>query len=61
MAWLIYPLQLLRQATRNSGSLRDRALLALFQVLARFPEALGQIKCMSDKLLGRQARPIAYK
>jgi hypothetical protein len=61
MAWLIYPLQLLRQTARNSGSLQDRALLALFQVLARFPEAWGQIKCLSDKLLGRRARPIAYK
>jgi hypothetical protein len=60
-AWLIYPLQVLRQTARNRGSLRDRALLALFQVLARFPEGWGQIKFMADKLAGRQARPIAYK
>ena len=60
-AWLIYPLQLLRQTVRNRGPLSDRALLALFQVLARFPEGFGQIKFMRDRLLGRQARLIEYK
>jgi GT2 family glycosyltransferase len=59
--WLIYPLQVLRQTVRNTGSLVDRATLALFQVLARFPEAWGQIRFMHDRLLGRQARPIEYK
>ena len=60
-AWLVYPVQLFRQTVRNNGSLKDRALLALFQILARFPEALGQIKFMRDRLLGRQARLIEYK
>jgi GT2 family glycosyltransferase len=44
MAWLIYPLQTLRQTYRNRGSLAERAILATFQVLARFPEAIGQLK-----------------
>ena len=60
-AWLIYPLQVLRQAMRNSGPLRDRALLALFQVLSRFPEGWGQIRFLRDRLLGRQAHLIEYK
>ncbi len=60
-AWLIYPLQILRQTARNPGPLGDRTLLALFQVLARFPEGFGQIKFMRDRLLGRQARLIEYK
>jgi GT2 family glycosyltransferase len=60
-AWLIYPLQVLRQIVRNRGTLADRATLALFQVLARFPEAWGQIKFLRDRLLGRQARLIEYK
>src|SRR5262245_24499887 len=59
--WLIYPLQVLRQTARNRGPLCHRALLALFQVLARFPESLGQIKFMRDRLLGRRARLIEYK
>ena len=58
---LIFPLQLLRQTLRNPGMLRDRARLALFQVLARFPEAWGQIKFTRDHLLGRRARLIEYK
>jgi len=60
-AWLIYPLQVLRQTARNTGPLGDRATLAVFQVLARFPEGLGQIKFMRDRLLGRQAYLIEYK
>jgi GT2 family glycosyltransferase len=60
-ACLIYPLQILRQTVRNRGTLSQRSLLALFQVLARFPEGWGQIKFMRERLLGRQARLIEYK
>jgi hypothetical protein len=61
VAWLIYPLQILRQTVRNRGPLSDRAVLALFQVLARFPEGWGQIKFMWNRLLSRQAHLIEYK
>jgi GT2 family glycosyltransferase len=60
-AWLIFPLQIARQTMRNSGPMKERALLALFQLLARFPEACGQIKFMRDRLLGRRARLVEYK
>lgn len=60
-AWLIYPLQFVRQTMRNHGPLRERALLAFFQVLSRFPEGLGQIKFMRDRLFGRQGLLIEYK
>jgi glycosyltransferase involved in cell wall biosynthesis len=59
--WLIYPLQVLRQTVRNSGTLRQRATLALFQMLARFPEALGQLKFLRDRTLGRRMELIEYK
>jgi GT2 family glycosyltransferase len=59
--WLIYPLQMIRQMARNPGRMRQRALLALFQMLARFPEAWGHVKFMRDQLLGRQAVLIEYK
>ncbi len=59
--WLIYPLQILRQTARNSGPLSHRATLALYQVLGRFPEALGEIRFMRDRLLGRRAQLIEYK
>src|SRR5262249_12857572 len=42
--WLIFPLQFLRQTVRSPGPPKQRALLALFQLLARFPESCGQIK-----------------
>jgi GT2 family glycosyltransferase len=58
---LVYPMQVLRQILRNRGPLRDRVLLALFQVLARFPEALGQFKFLRDRWLGRQAHIIEHK
>jgi GT2 family glycosyltransferase len=60
-AWLIYPLQVLRQIMRNHGSLGDRARVAFFELLARFPEAWGQIRFLRDRLLGRQVRLIEYK
>jgi GT2 family glycosyltransferase len=60
-AWLIYPLQILRQTARNAGTLTDRAKLALFQTLIRFPEAIGQLKFMRDRSLGRRAQLIEYK
>ena len=59
--WLIYPIQVLRLAWRASGSTKQRAALALFQLLARFPEAVGQIKFTWDRLLGRRPRLMEYK
>lgn len=59
--WLIYPVQLLRQTIRNRGSWRDRVRVAFFELLGRFPEALGQIRFLRDRLLGRQLRLIEYK
>jgi GT2 family glycosyltransferase len=60
-SWLIYPLQMIRQTLRNSGSLRQRALLGLFQVLSRFPEGWGAVTFLRDRILGRQRRLIEYK
>ena len=59
--WLIYPLQFFRQTMRNRGPLGERALLALFQVLSRFAEGLGQISFFRDRVFGRQGRLIEYK
>jgi GT2 family glycosyltransferase len=62
-AWalLIYPLQVLRLWLRGQGAPRDRALLAVFHTLGRFPEMLGQLQFLRDRLLGRQSRLIEYK
>jgi glycosyltransferase involved in cell wall biosynthesis len=60
-AWLVYPLQMLRLMLRNQGSVRERTMLAIFQTLARFPEALGQIKFKMHQAMRRRARLIEYK
>lgn len=60
-AWLIYPLQVLRQIFRNTGTLSQRLTLAFFQVVSRFPEVLGQIRFKRDLLLSQRARLIEYK
>jgi GT2 family glycosyltransferase len=59
--WLVYPLQITRQIVRTPGSVRDRMVIALFQMLARFPESLGQIRFIWDRLRARHARIIEYK
>jgi GT2 family glycosyltransferase len=61
LIWLIYPLQVLRQIARNDGPLGDRTIRSLFQLLSRFPESLGQLKFVRDRLLGRQSSLIEYK
>jgi hypothetical protein len=61
IAWLIYPLQMLRQTIRNRGPWKQRLILALFQLLARFAEGTGQVKFLRDRAFGRQAVLIEYK
>jgi GT2 family glycosyltransferase len=58
---LIYPLQVLRQMSRTPGSLRDRAVIAVFQMLSRFAEVWGQIRFFYDLVRGRQVRLIEYR
>jgi glycosyltransferase involved in cell wall biosynthesis len=63
-AWLlllIYPAQIMKQILRSKGSIDDRILIGFFQVLARFPEAWGQILYVRDRLVARQAKLIEYK
>jgi glycosyltransferase involved in cell wall biosynthesis len=60
-AFLIYPLQVLRQSVRNRGSVGERLALASFQLLSRFPEEWGQIKFLHDRLIGRPGHLIEYK
>ena len=41
LAFLVYPGQIARQTTRNDGELRERFLLAMFQLLGRFQRRTG--------------------
>lgn len=59
--WFVYPLQVLRQTLRGAGPLPERATLAWFQLLARFPEGLAQVQFLRNRLRGRRADLIEYK
>lgn len=61
LLWLIYPLQFVRLILNNSGPLKDRASVALFQVIGRFPEGVGQIMFWRDRLLERRPQLIEHK
>lgn len=61
--WLLlaYPLQVVRLAARRGWSRRVSWWQALFLVLAKFPECLGELKFISHHLAGRPARLVEYK
>jgi glycosyltransferase involved in cell wall biosynthesis len=59
--WAIFPLQAMRQTLRNTGPLKTRARLALFLLIARFPEGLGHLRFLRDRWFSRRARIIEYK
>jgi GT2 family glycosyltransferase len=61
IAALIYPVQLGRRIISKHGPLGFRAQSAWFELLGRFPEALGQIKFVRDRLMGHRGHPIEYK
>lgn len=58
---LVYPLQVLRLARRGARSPRENTLQALFLVLGKFPEMLGQLKFWWQRLRAAQSTLIEYK
>jgi hypothetical protein len=58
---LIYPVQVVRLALRGMRSVRENWWRALFLVLGKFPEAIGQLKFIYNKFTGKTARLIEYK
>ena len=61
IAWLVYPMQLVRLTINGPGSPSDRARLAAFQLLARFPEGFGLVMFWRDRLLRRRPQLIEHK
>ena len=57
----IYPLQMLRLFVRSPGATKPRAWRAVFLVLGKFAEALGQAKYIARRWSGGPARLIEYK
>lgn len=58
---LIYPLQAMRLARRGARSARENWLQAVFLVLGKFPEMLGQVKFVLNRLFAGKAALIEYK
>ncbi|MEG1628297.1 glycosyltransferase family 2 protein [Pseudomonas sp.] len=58
---LIYPLQTVRLARRGSRSARENWLQAVFLVLGKFPEVLGQLKFLLNRYSSAKPALIEYK
>ncbi len=58
---LIYPLQIVRLAVRSARSPRENWLQALFLVLGKFPEMLGQVKFLWRRFGAGKSILIEYK
>ena len=58
---LIYPVQVVRLALRGKRTTKENWWRALFLVLGKFPEFIGQLKFISNKLFGRVPSLIEYK
>jgi glycosyltransferase involved in cell wall biosynthesis len=62
LGWLIFPIQMLRPSLRRGPRpFRERALISVFHVLSRFPEAQGCIKFKSQRWRGTRQSLIEYK
>ena len=58
---IIYPLQIVRLALRRRRSGNDIWWRALFLMLGKFPEMVGQINFLYNRLAGKTAHLIEYK
>jgi len=58
---LVYPLQTVRLAVRGRGSARERWSRAVAHVVCKFPETLGQVRFVLDRLRHAPAQLIEYK
>jgi GT2 family glycosyltransferase len=58
---LAYPLQMIRLGLRGQRSARENWWYAVFLVLAKFPESVGQIKFLVSHLRRIEPRLIEYK
>lgn len=61
LLFLAYPAQVIRLALAGTRSPRENWLQAFFWVLGRFPEGVGQLGFLRDRLLGRRHAVIEYK
>jgi len=58
---LIYPIQIIRLAFQGKRSSHENWIYAIFMVLGKFPEGIGQIKFIYNTILGKHSNLIEYK
>jgi GT2 family glycosyltransferase len=58
---LAYPAQIVRLTFKGSGALVERALRALFLVLGKFPEAVGELRFAAQQFIRAERGLIEYK
>ena len=58
---LVYPFQVLRLFFRGDRSPQDNFLRAVFLVLGKFPEMLGQSSFIANRVFGNRSQLIEYK
>ena len=58
---LVYPAQIIRLALKSKRSIQENWWGALFLVLGKFPEVVGQLTYMINRFSRRTARLIEYK
>jgi len=58
---LLYPAQVIRLALHGKRSVYENWMYAIFLVLSKFPELLGQLNFLYNRLSGKSARLIEYK
>jgi GT2 family glycosyltransferase len=61
LAFVIYPLQVVRLALRGTRSRRENWLHAGFLVIGKFPQVLGELQYYARRALGRRSRLIEHK
>lgn len=61
VAFAVYPIQVVRLALRGDRSMRENWWRAVFLVIGKFPEMLGQLEFLAHRYLGGKSRLIEYK
>lgn len=61
LVMLLYPLQIIRLALRNEVSNTNKWSYAFFLVIGKFPEAVGQLSYVIDRLFSKKGQLIEYK
>lgn len=61
LVWLAYPAQIARLALRGKQPPRLNWVRAAFLVLGKFPEMLGQVKFLYQRITGQQSYLIEHK